>query len=446
MIRRAASWFHPVHAPPLSRANYAHELTSLALMSGVVACVTGGVVGVIARKAFNAGDLVVTILAGSEAIANITSVYWTGLLHGRDRVRATNALQIGVIACVLLMALAPFGRAGQIMLLSLTLIARALLVGIVSARTDLWRANYPRDARGRFTGKLIIVATLVVAFTSIAIALVMDLPALGGHGFRPIYALASIVALFGVRAFSRVRWRGRAAHLRAEHASGRAGRVAGLRAMMRILRDDRDYRRFMTAQFVLGAPQLAAAPIFIIALSERFHLGYTQSIALVTAIPQLVPIAVIPLWARLLDRVHIIRFRAWHSWVFVGANTLMAVALLTESLPVLYLSRIVLGVAMGGGMLAWELGHHDFARKGLATIYMGVHVTLTGVRGVLAPLAGTLLYAATIPLTGDLSIPGANLGAWAFLLLAAISGWGGWLFYSLYRDTRAVIAHRPPRD
>jgi hypothetical protein len=54
----------------------------------------------------------------------------------------------------------------------------------------------------------------------------------------------------------------------------------------------------------------------------------------------------------------------------------------------------VLGAAYAGANLGWNLGHNDFASLGRAQHYMGVHVTLTGVRGAIAPLLGVLLYEA----------------------------------------------------
>ena len=46
-----------------------------------------------------------------------------------------------------------------------------------------------------------------------------------------------------------------------------------------------------------------------------------------------------------------------------------------------------------GANLGWNLGHNDFASVGRAQHYMGVHVTLTGVRGAhrARPL-GMLIY------------------------------------------------------
>ena len=43
--------------------------------------------------------------------------------------------------------------------------------------------------------------------------------------------------------------------------------------------------------------------------------------------------------------------------------------------------------------MAWQLGHNDFARQDQLAAYMGLHVTLTGLRGSIAPFLGIILYA-----------------------------------------------------
>ena len=53
---------------------------------------------------------------------------------------------------------------------------------------------------------------------------------------------------------------------------------------------------------------------------------------------------------------------------------------------------MVLAFAYAGSNLGWNLGHNDFASVGRAQHYMGVHVTLTGVRGAIGPPAGILIY------------------------------------------------------
>lgn len=428
----------PRRQAALSRHNYRRELISVGLLGPATACVEGGVVGVIASKAFDATDFVVALLTAAPAVSNLTAVLWTRLIHGRDRVRAVNLFQIGVVACVALMGLAPPGEVGLWMLVGGALLARCFLTGMIAARTDLWRGNYARDRRARTIGHVTLLASLIVGVTALALGAAMDF---SPRAFAWVYGLSVVLGAAGIKVFSAVRWRGRAVQLNAERngaakptGSGKSGdRGATLAAMTDVLRRDPMYRRFMAAQFMLGMPQLAAIPVFILAIKDVFGSNYTASLLLTQTLPVIVPVVVIPLWAPLLDRLHIVRFRSWHSWVFVLANVLMFAAFRLENEPLLYASRIVLGVATGGGMLAWELGHHDFARREQATIYMGVHVFLTGVRGVFSPFLGTMLYAGAVVAIGDSSVGVPALGSWTFLVLAAMSATGAMMFIALGR-------------
>jgi len=63
-----------------------------------------------------------------------------------------------------------------------------------------------------------------------------------------------------------------------------------------------------------------------------------------------------------------------------------------ESLWLFYVSGAMLGVGFAGGSIAWNIGHQDFASPERDALYMSVHVTLNGIRGVIAPFAAVALY------------------------------------------------------
>ena len=111
---------------PFVVRNYRYEFLSVGLMAAALACVDVKVLGVLAAKAFEAGPWVITFIAASDAIANVTSVLWSRWLHGTDRVRSANILQFCVIACVIGIALTPFGGWGVLMLAALAVLAAAL--------------------------------------------------------------------------------------------------------------------------------------------------------------------------------------------------------------------------------------------------------------------------------------------------------------------------------
>ena len=101
-----------------------------------------------------------------------------------------------------------------------------------------------------------------------------------------------------------------------------------------------------------------------------------------------------PWWSRLFDGSHVVRYRSRQGWALVAASLALCVGVFLRSTPVLWTGAVLLGAAQAGANLGWNLGHNDFASLGRAQHYMGVHVTLTGLRGGIAPPLGVLAYMA----------------------------------------------------
>ena len=194
--------------------------------------------------------------------------------------------------------------------------------------------------------------------------------------------------------------------------------------MLRLLRSDMGYTRFMSCQFLLGTGNMMITAPLIIVLTSVYDMDYVQAIAIMTTIPILVMPFSIPFWSGLLDRVHIIRFRSVHSWVFVLTTVILVASVGTGWLAGLWIAAVIRGIAFGGGVLAWNLGHHDFSTVASSSSYMGVHVTLTGLRGLLAPFLGVLLYEALLDTdpTGwivfTIALVLVTAGATGFVILA----------------------------
>jgi MFS family permease len=148
----------------------------------------------------------------------------------------------------------------------------------------------------------------------------------------------------------------------------------------------------MAWMFVFGLGNLMIGAPQAIFLEDRLGASYLQAILATTIIPLMTMPIIIPVWARLLDRVHIVKFRSIHGWSFVTAAGVMWLAAWTESLWLFYVSGAMLGVGFAGGSIAWNIGHQDFASPERDALYMSVHVTLNGIRGVIAPFAAVALY------------------------------------------------------
>lgn len=383
--------------PLMSRRAYRIELLATFFISLSLACVDSGVAGVIVKQTFTGTvspgslGLAVAIVGAALEIANIISFFWTQASMGRPKVAFIHALQVGMIGVVGLLALIPRTPAGLWILVTAVLLARVFWSGVLTIRTTIWRANFPREVRAGVVGRLSVVQVIIVAAMGVTLGSWMDRTP---NAFRVVLPAAAVMAGVGTFVYSRLRVRREWRLLREERANPDAIMPPwmGPVVVTRVLRKDRDFARFMAWMFLLGWGNLMLPPVLIITLKDQFDLSYLPSILLSSAIPQIVTSLAVPLWARLLNRAHIVAFRAVHGWAFVVATALYASAAWFHSVPLLFVAAVVQGIGFGGGALAWNIGHVDFAPPAQTSQYMATHVTLNGLRGLLAPFFAVGLY------------------------------------------------------
>jgi len=270
-----------------------------------------------------------------------------------------------------------------------------------------------------------------VVTTSIA-GLVLDAHP---ENFRWLYGAGVVLASLGVWAFRGVTVLGEKRHQVLERRGQRD--PSDRNAFFAILRTDRRYARYQLHQFTSGFAAMMLEPPLVYLVSKQIGASYFASIGVVMLIPFLLNLATMPLWARYLDRVHVAEFRARQNALWVVGILVMFLGAWQLSLFWLVVGRIITGITNGGGALAWQLGHNDFAPRDQLSAYMGIHVTLTGVRGAFAPFLGMALYvgwadAGWLPASG-------GLGPWLFLLSAAL-GIVAWRGFELLRREIAATA------
>lgn len=393
---RAYGSFHPLSVPAFSRANYRRELAASVFFPIALASVEGAVIAVLVKSAYTGVVedrllwYAVGLLGSASELANITSFLWAAVAQGRDKIRTIATLQTLVLAMVGVVALAPRSAAGLWVLGAAVMTARVCMAGVFTLRATVWRANYPRRERARVTGKFSTIQVVVIACVATAVALGQDL---SREWFTRMLLAACALGAVGVASYSRIRVRGGRQLLRAESGGPDADRPSlNPMSLWRVLATDRHYAGFQASMFVIGAGNIMLTAPLTLTLADRFGLSAFQSMIVVSTLPYLVIPWAIPFWTRLLARRHVVRFRTLHSWVFVVSQSIVLLAAATRTLELMYIGALFQGIAMAGGSLAWNLGHLDFAPPHRASQYMGVHVTLNGVRGLLAPIAAVSLY------------------------------------------------------
>lgn len=395
----------------------------------------GGLLGVIVKNQFGAAaspalvSLAVAVVAGAPAFANLSSFVFAGMAMGRGKALMLSRLMALTGLCLVAMSLPGRSVGGLLLFMLLTVTARVAWTGILTLRAAVWRANFPRHVRGRIAARFERLAALLTALFSALIGFAMDW---SGDAWRLLFPVAGCCALAAAAVYRRAPVRRQRALLRAETA-GRAPASRGLSfaAMAAVLRQNRDFRNYMAGMMVFGGGNLMVVPMLVLLLSDHFRLGRLEQVMIATSIPVMVTFVSVTFWAARLDKRHIVSYRAIHAWNFVLMITVFAWAAITQTPALLWLGAVLMGSAHGGGNLGWNLGHNDFTGDADSSLYMATHVSLTGVRGLLMPIAGVVFLRYLESLQ-----PG--LGAYALLLPLSLTLAGTLWFVHLHRERRRL--------
>lgn len=403
------------------------EIFSWTSLAFVMALLEGGVIGVLIKNGF-AGEvsdwllnLCVAIATGAPFYSNLISFIWVKFSHGRSKARAVSDLAVICCLCAFCISFIPFNSLGLALLVLFLVIARICWSGIMTIRSNIWRANYPRHIRGKVTAKLATMSSLLMSITAIIAGWILDW---NFTAFQWLFISLSLLSIIGAYRYRWLSVRHQQKELQREQA---VAQKVSLTRIFSILKQNPAFAKYMTAMFILGSGNLMFMAPLIVYLNEYTELSKSSQILITTAIP----LALIPLgvgwWARLLDRNHIFHFRSIHSWGFVVAIATFVAAQVMQMESLFFVGACCYGFAISGGVIGWNLGHNDFVGKANPMEYMAVHVTLTGIRGLFAPLIGIGFYQ-------WLESIASGTGRFALLLPLLITTTGGILFVSFNRQ------------
>lgn len=409
--------------PFLARRNYYYEFKHLVLWSVCAALVEGQFASVIVSKTFNGSERLIAVAAATPIGAQIFSLLWGMLCIGRPKVALAGLFAAGITLCVGMTAAIPASPTGAVWFVAQMAAAQVLLAGLNTVRSAFWKSNYPTRVRGMVAARLHGVRFVMSVVTVLAASAACDRDP---SSYRFIFPCAALAGVCGAALLGRLHIRGERRQLATKSGALTVGEEQArivepfdlsvllspghvLGQMIQVLRDDRRFARYCTAQLFSGLANLMTVSVIVAVITRDLSAGETQgfwiSTALIIALPRVVMLGSLRRWGALFDRLAVVRFRVvnvtcWTATLALG----LAATLVTVSSPnpspgrflagvgLFVLRALVYGLAVGGGQLAWSIGHLYFAAPERAEIYMGIHVSLTGLRGLIAPLVGMWLW------------------------------------------------------
>ncbi len=442
--------FRAQTVPYMSRLAYVAECRHMLLWSVVVGLAEGNVAAVVVAKTFGGGEWLIAIAAAAPMFAKFVSLIWGMVCVGRRKLKVMGTLAALTTLTLVSITFTPQSETGGWIFVAQMALAQVFLAGVTTVRSGVWKANYPRKFRGQITARLQLLRAVVSIASMLTVAFLFDREVSAYRYVYPGLALFGVPAIFFL---GKMRVRGEHSELHQNGASGdqletmvvepfslavllSPGHVLG--EMRRVLREDHRFARYCKALMMVGCGNVLIIPVMASIITRDLDLNYALCIVMLDVIPRGVMMGALFVWAPYFDRVGVVRFRVmnslcWLAYILLGAaGTLLMLNAsawgphaTSLALGFYVMSRVFMGMSFGGGALAWNLGHLHFAKPHEAEVYMGIHVTLTGLRGLTMPFIGIWLW--------------MHAGIAVWILASILSLWGLIIYIRMARGETAAL-------
>lgn len=358
---------------------------------------------IILRKNFGAGPVLITMLVMAQPVSQLLAIVWGSVMQGREK--RPFILGFGGFGRLSLLLVAV--ATSSLMFFVPIAIAIMLSVAIVPALNSIYQTNYPDKERGHVFGWVVGGTSLATMAAALGAGALMDWNA---QSFRVIYPVAGVLGLISASLFYRIRQRRLLASARITralpgadaadgtlvwvgHARAWGSDIAGalrnpLRGAASAFRDDPFFLRFEIGFMIYGIAWMMMQPVIPIFLVDTIHVQYHQ-VGIARGVLYFTMMALFsPLAGRLLDRWNAVSVAAIG---FAVLATFPFAMMMSHSIHSVYGAFTLYGIGMAGANMAWTMGPILFAGKRDAATYMGVHVTMVGIRGLLGNPLGLLL-------------------------------------------------------
>ncbi len=261
--------------------------------------------------------------------------------------------------------------------------------------TMFLKSNYAHHHFGRLYGISTAFNKLILILTTFVYGWILDRD---HYAFTYIFPIVAVLGIISINLLSRID------HQEAVTDTTRQTVRRSIREsvmkMIRILRSDRPFWNFELAFMIYGFGYMISIALIVLFYEDALKLNYS-SVAFYRNGYTILSILLLPLFGRLLG---VMDPRKFGAYTFAALFLALLFVVLTEYLPFsadlwdikIYHSLIFFVILFGifDAMMAllWYIGPAYFCSWEETADYQAVHLALTGIRGIFAPLVGVMFY------------------------------------------------------
>lgn len=344
---------------------------------------------IIAKKALHSLDWQLTILAMIWPVSNFFSIWWGKILENSKNKSKFFVLVAFIGRLTLIFGLWVNDMTEYLLLLSLVYFFSSLLI---PATNSLYQNNIRKELRGKLFGYSVSLGTLLGMLITFISGRLLDINELW---YKDILFATGVTGCISSLVLYYVKLNDNQDHHEARFSFKELLWTPIVRTFQ-LLKKNPDFSAFEKNFSIYGLGFLMVVPVIPIFLVEHLHMNYTSTFVAKGILSQLGILLFSPFFGKMHDHKDIFQFGSYvfgllalYPLGFVIASLVPSIGVATVIILITYL---IFGIAMAGVNVTWNMGSIYFAGNEDASMYQSVHITLTGVRGLIAPIFGFAIY------------------------------------------------------
>jgi len=257
------------------------------------------------------------------------------------------------------------------------------------------KQNYRSENFGRMYSNVAVINKLAALMTMFVFGFILDEY---NFSFRYIYPLSAALSIFSAYIFIKIPYRDKTALIK---TSVIKNVINSFKEMGAIVKKNKPYRDFEAGFMSYGLAFMIFTPVMTIYFDKELHLNYT-SISFYKNQATFFSLLILPFMGRYISKTDprkfgIITFFSLFLFIIILSMT----KFITGSFEIwnikiyytMLIAHFFIAVFFASMLLLWDIGSTYFCKNEEVGAYQSIHITLTGFRGIFAPLIGVAIYA-----------------------------------------------------
>ncbi len=270
----------------------------------------------------------------------------------------------------------------------------------------LLKSNYEHPNFGELYGYASSVNKVLMLVSTFLFGILLDADR---FAFRYVYPGLAILSIIGLFLLSNIQYED-TDFRSVKEPFFRAVRQSSIR-MVNILRYNRPYLHFEIGFLLYGFAFMSTVAVITIFYEKALHLNYS-GVGFYKNVYNIIAILILPILGRMLGKTDPRKFAIFtfssllFFFFFMGLTEYLPYNVQVAGIkiyPLLLIAVLFNGIFAGAMALLWYIGSAYFCSSEEAADYQSVHLSLTGVRAIFAPLVGVFFYK-LIDFTGTFTI------------------------------------------